>query len=143
MRKLLKLNYLYHLTQKSENLCKKLYILKKQDRESQPRGQKYVAIVFESVYQFRCILFILHVLLYSFAFLLFLQHSKDSNTWISNLLPAPKNGEQTSRNTEGAESTSSQQSLTSKETSPANTPGNKRNFLTYFVIFVLKKVFKS
>merc|ERR1719483_372584 len=33
-----------------------------------------------------------------------------------------KNGEQTSRNTEGAESTSSQQSLTSKETSPANTP---------------------
>jgi len=50
------------------------------------------------------------------------KHSKDSNTWISNLLPAPKNGEQTSRNTEGAESTSSQQSLTSKETSPANTP---------------------
>jgi len=52
------------------------------------------------------------------------RHHKDSNTWISNLLPAPKNGEQTQNHpkSEGAESVSSQQSMTSKETSPANTP---------------------
>jgi len=52
------------------------------------------------------------------------RHHKDSNTWISNLLPAPKNGEQAQNHpkSEGAESTSSQQSMTSKETSPINTP---------------------
>ena len=40
-------------------------------------------------------------------------------------MPAPKNGEQAQNHpkSEGAESTSSQQSMTSKETSPANTPG--------------------
>ena len=47
----------------------------------------------------------------------------NSNTWISNLLPAPKSEDQQSQK-DGQESLSSQQ--TSKETSPVNTPVHLR-----------------